>query len=190
MARVDNEGGRPSLLEVNRGRAIQLLEARLETSAMRGLRKHQAPVIRDWLSHLKQGETAGYMLLPTGAGKTHVAAKIVELGLPTIITSPTGVILDKTKATLEAHAEGINSVTPSLDDDIAAVLATLSEREQRVIEARFGLRDRDNGKTLDEIGNEIGVWRETIRQNEVHALSKLRHHSRAGRLLRHLPTEE
>ena len=58
---------------------------------------------------------------------------------------------------------------------------TLSPRERRVIQRRFGLDD-DQEQTLTAIGREIGVTRERIRQIESSALRKLRHPSRAKRL--------
>jgi RNA polymerase primary sigma factor len=58
---------------------------------------------------------------------------------------------------------------------------TLTPRERRVIERRFGLTD-DSDETLTSIGREIGVTRERIRQIESTALRKLRHPSRAKRL--------
>jgi RNA polymerase primary sigma factor len=61
-------------------------------------------------------------------------------------------------------------------------LLTLTPRERRVIERRFGLID-DNDETLTSIGREIGVTRERIRQIEQKVMTKLRHPARA-RLLR------
>jgi RNA polymerase primary sigma factor len=68
-----------------------------------------------------------------------------------------------------------------LADQIRDTLQTLTPRERRVIERRFGLGD-DNDDTLTAIGREIGVTRERIRQIENTALRKLRHPSRAKRL--------
>jgi RNA polymerase primary sigma factor len=68
-----------------------------------------------------------------------------------------------------------------LADQIRDTLLTLTPRERRVIERRFGLGD-DNDDTLTAIGREIGVTRERIRQIESTALRKLRHPSRAKRL--------
>jgi RNA polymerase primary sigma factor len=68
-----------------------------------------------------------------------------------------------------------------LQDQIRDMLMTLSPRERRVIERRFGLGD-DHDDTLTAIGREIGVTRERIRQIENTALRKLRHPSRAKRL--------
>jgi RNA polymerase primary sigma factor len=60
-------------------------------------------------------------------------------------------------------------------------LNTLSPRERRVVELRFGL-EGDKLYTLSEIGQELGVTRERIRQIETKALRKLRHPSRAKQL--------
>ena len=68
-----------------------------------------------------------------------------------------------------------------LQDQIRDTLLTLTPRERRVIERRFGLGD-DNDDTLTAIGREIGVTRERIRQIESTALRKLRHPSRSKRL--------
>jgi len=61
------------------------------------------------------------------------------------------------------------------------VLDSLSERERKVIELRFGLDD-GHPRTLEEVGREFGVTRERIRQIESKTLCKLRHPSRSGRL--------
>jgi RNA polymerase primary sigma factor len=53
-------------------------------------------------------------------------------------------------------------------------LTTLSPREQRVVELRFGLAG-GRAHTLDEVGAEFGLTRERIRQIEAKALAKLRH---------------
>lgn len=64
---------------------------------------------------------------------------------------------------------------------IEEVLDTLSEREQRVLELRFGLKD-NKPRTLEEVGKVFGVTRERIRQIEAKALRKLRHPSRSRKL--------
>jgi len=65
-----------------------------------------------------------------------------------------------------------------LQDQLQAVLKTLSEREAKVVALRFGLTD-GQPKTLDEIGRKIGLTRERIRQIEARTMSKLRHPSRS-----------
>jgi RNA polymerase primary sigma factor len=69
-----------------------------------------------------------------------------------------------------------------LQEQLRAILGTLSEREADVVSLRFGLAD-GRPRTLDEIGKVYGVTRERIRQIESKTLSKLRHPSRS-RLLR------
>ena len=65
-----------------------------------------------------------------------------------------------------------------LQEQLHAVLDTLSDREAGVVSMRFGLTD-GQPKTLDEIGKVYGVTRERIRQIESKTMSKLRHPSRS-----------
>lgn len=64
---------------------------------------------------------------------------------------------------------------------ISKVLSTLDDREARVITLRYGLGS-SKAYTLEEIGKELGVTKERIRQIEDKALRKLRHPMRAGML--------
>jgi RNA polymerase primary sigma factor len=66
-----------------------------------------------------------------------------------------------------------------LQEQLHAVLGTLSEREAGVVSLRFGLAG-GQPKTLDEIGKVYGVTRERIRQIESKAMAKLRHPSRSN----------
>jgi RNA polymerase primary sigma factor len=68
-----------------------------------------------------------------------------------------------------------------LKEQINDVLDTLTEREKRVLQLRFGLED-GRSRTLEEVGGEFGVTRERIRQIEAKALRKLRHPTRSKRL--------
>jgi RNA polymerase primary sigma factor len=68
-----------------------------------------------------------------------------------------------------------------LQEQLESVLHTLSEREKKVIQLRFGLMD-GHPRTLEEVGREFGVTRERIRQIESKTLSKLRHPSRSQKL--------
>ncbi len=83
----------------------------------------------------------------------------------------------------EAASQGM------MQGEIVSVLQTLSARERRVVELRFGLRDGQT-RTLEEVGREFGITRERIRQIEAKTLSKLRHPSRAQRLRDYLEVRD
>mgnify|MGYP002520092451 CR=1 FL=1 len=68
-----------------------------------------------------------------------------------------------------------------LREELDEVLATLTEREERVLRLRFGLID-GRQRTLEEVGKEFNVTRERIRQIEAKALRKLKHPSRSKKL--------
>ena len=68
-----------------------------------------------------------------------------------------------------------------LKEQVDDVLYTLSEREARVLQLRFGLED-GRGRTLEEVGRDFGVTRERIRQIEAKALRKLRQPNRSKKL--------
>ena len=68
-----------------------------------------------------------------------------------------------------------------LKEQLGDVLATLTDREEKVLRLRFGLED-GRSRTLEEVGKEFNVTRERIRQIEAKALRKLRHPSRSKRL--------
>jgi RNA polymerase primary sigma factor len=68
-----------------------------------------------------------------------------------------------------------------LKDKLSDVLGTLTERERRIVELRFGLID-GYARTLEEVGKQYKVTRERIRQIEAKALRKLRHPTRVRHL--------
>jgi RNA polymerase primary sigma factor len=68
-----------------------------------------------------------------------------------------------------------------LKEQLEGVLSTLTSREQRVLQLRFGIED-GRSRTLEEVGKEFNVTRERIRQIEAKALRKLRHPSRSRKL--------
>ena len=68
-----------------------------------------------------------------------------------------------------------------LKEQLMAVLATLTPREEKVLRLRFGIED-GRTRTLEEVGKEFNVTRERIRQIEAKALRKLRHPSRSKKL--------
>jgi len=68
-----------------------------------------------------------------------------------------------------------------LREQLQEILSTLPRRERDVIEMRYGLRD-GRSRTLDEVGNELGLTRERVRQIERKTLAKLRHPRRSRQL--------
>ena len=70
-----------------------------------------------------------------------------------------------------------------LRHQIDNVLDQLNEREKAVIKMRFGLLDDESDRTLEEIGKELNVTRERVRQIESSAIKKLKH-PKVGRKLK------
>jgi RNA polymerase primary sigma factor len=68
-----------------------------------------------------------------------------------------------------------------LKEQVMDVLSSLTPRERKVLELRFGLED-GRSRTLEEVGREFSVTRERIRQIEAKALRKLRHPTRSKKL--------
>jgi len=79
----------------------------------------------------------------------------------------------------EAPAEAASKAL--MRTEVDEVLETLTPRERRVLQLRFGLIDGQQ-RTLEEVGKRFSVTRERIRQIEARALRKLRHPSRRGAL--------
>jgi len=105
--------------------------------------------------------------------------------LPISLESPIG---EEEDSPLGNSIEDRNALPPVdaaskqlLKEQIEGVLDTLTPREQRVLQLRFGLED-GRSRTLEEVGKEFNVTRERIRQIEAKALRKLRHPSRSRKL--------
>jgi RNA polymerase primary sigma factor len=100
---------------------------------------------------------------------------------PISLQSPVG---DADDTTFGDFIEDKSSSNPSdvtsfslLKDKLGNVLTSLTERERRVLELRFGIGD-GSPRTLDEVGRQFRVTRERIRQIEAKALRKMRHPTR------------
>ncbi len=105
--------------------------------------------------------------------------------LPVSLESPIG---EEGDTHLGDIIEDKNAVAPPeaasrqlLKDQIDGVLSSLTPRERRILQLRFGLEDGVS-RTLEEVGKEFNVTRERIRQIEAKALRKLRHPSRSSKL--------
>jgi len=73
------------------------------------------------------------------------------------------------------------AINMDMQEQTAHVLRTLTAREEKIVNMRFGLEDGSE-HTLEEVGRSFAVTRERIRQIEAKALRKLRHPSRSGKL--------
>ncbi len=126
-------------------------------------------------------EVADEMELPPD--KVREIAKISQL--PISLESPIG---EEEDSHLGDFIEDQNALPPPdaasrqlLKEQIDGVLSSLTPRERRVLQLRFGLED-GRSRTLEEVGKEFNVTRERIRQIEAKALRKLRHPSRSRKL--------
>ncbi len=70
-----------------------------------------------------------------------------------------------------------------LKEQIDDILEQLNDRERTVIRMRFGLLDDESDRTLEEIGKELNITRERVRQIESSAIKKLKH-PKIGRKLK------
>ena len=106
---------------------------------------------------------------------------------PVSLEAPVG---DEDDGRFGDFIEDKNTLSPTdvvMNDDlnrqIDEVLEQLNEREQAVVRMRFGLLDDKSDRTLEEIGKELNVTRERVRQIESSAIKKLKH-PKVGRKLK------
>ena len=125
------------------------------------------------------------MAIPTD----NIKAILMMSQHPISLESPIG---EEDDSHLGDFVEDHASLSPSeaatrqlLRQQIEEVLGTISPREHRILQLRFGLDD-GRSRTLEEVGKEFGVTRERIRQIEAKALRRLRHPSRSRRLREYL----
>jgi RNA polymerase primary sigma factor len=147
-----------------------------------------ARVQRQLHSELGREATAAEIAAEMGL-ETERVAEIQRIAQePVSLQSPIG----EEESDLGDFIEDADAVVPieaaafiMLQDQLERVLTELAEREQRIIQLRFGLSD-GHPRTLEEVGREFGVTRERIRQIESKTLAKLRHPSRAQMLREYL----
>lgn len=104
---------------------------------------------------------------------------------PISLSTPIGEDEDSNLEDFIEDKNGPNPTTAAVDflrkQEVADVLATLSEREAKIISLRFGI-DSGYPRTLEEVGKMFNVTRERVRQIEAKAIRKLRHPSRTKML--------
>lgn len=126
-------------------------------------------------------EIAERLSLPTEKVKSvyKVAQETISLDRPIGEDEEThlGDFLEDVKEVSPAHSAAL----AMLQDRLKNVIGSLSKREQKVLQLRFGL-DNECPRTLEEVGLIFNVTRERVRQIEAKALRKLRHPTRAKKL--------
>lgn len=104
---------------------------------------------------------------------------------PISLSTPIGEDEDSNLEDFIEDKNGPNPTSAAVDflrkQEVADVLATLSEREAKIISLRFGI-DSGYPRTLEEVGKMFNVTRERVRQIEAKAIRKLRHPSRTKKI--------
>jgi RNA polymerase primary sigma factor len=146
-------------------------------------------LLQDFGREPTSDEIADEMQLPV----ERVRAVLKMAQQPISLQSPVG---DSDETSFGDFIEDKSSESPSevtsfslLKDKLTGVLSSLSERERKVLELRFGIGD-GYPRTLEEVGKQFRVTRERIRQIEAKALRKMRHPTRIRQLHGFLEIEQ
>jgi RNA polymerase primary sigma factor len=171
----------------DQARTIRIPVHMIET--INKLMRVQKQLIQDFGREPTPEEIADEMQMPVD----RVRAVLKMAQQPISLQSPVG---DSEDTNFGDFIEDKSAENPSemtsyslLKDKLADVLGSLTERERKVLELRFGLID-GYSRTLEEVGKQFKVTRERIRQIEAKALRKMRHPTRIRQLQGFLETEE
>jgi len=163
----------------DQARTIRIPVHMIET--INKLMRTQKRLLQDFGREPSSEEIADEMQLPV----ERVRAVLKMAQQPISLQSPVG---DGEDTSFGDFIEDKNTENPSemtsfslLKDKLSDVLSSLSERERKVLELRFGLGD-GYSRTLEEVGRQFRVTRERIRQIEAKALRKMRHPTRIRQL--------
>jgi RNA polymerase primary sigma factor len=163
----------------DQARTIRIPVHMIET--INRLMRTQKRLLQDFGREPTAEELAEEMELP--ADRVRAVLKMAQQ--PISLQSPVG---DGEDASVGDFIEDKETESPSdstsfslLKDKLTSVLTSLTERERRVLELRFGLGD-GCARTLEEVGCQFNVTRERIRQIEAKALRKMRHPTRIRQL--------
>jgi RNA polymerase primary sigma factor len=163
----------------DQARTIRIPVHMIET--INKLMRTQKRLLQDFGREPTPEEVADDMQLPT----ERVRAVLKMAQQPISLQSPVG---DGEDTSFGDFIEDKNTENPSevtsfslLKDKLGNVLSSLTERERKVLELRFGLGDGCS-RTLEEVGRQFRVTRERIRQIEAKALRKMRHPTRIRQL--------
>jgi len=171
----------------DQARTIRIPVHMIET--INKLMRVQKQLVQDFGREATPEEIADEMQMPVD----RVRAVLKMAQQPISLQSPVG---DSEDTNFGDFIEDKSAENPSemtsyslLKDKLADVLGSLTERERKVLELRFGLID-GYSRTLEEVGKQFKVTRERIRQIEAKALRKMRHPTRIRQLEGFLETEE
>ena len=171
----------------DQARTIRIPVHMIET--INKLMRTQKRLLQDFGREPSAEEIADEMQLPVD----RVRAVLKMAQQPISLQSPVG---DGEDTSFGDFIEDKSTESPSemtsfnlLKDKLGDVLCSLTERERKVLELRFGLGD-GYSRTLEEVGKQFRVTRERIRQIEAKALRKMRHPTRIRQLHGFLELEE
>jgi RNA polymerase primary sigma factor len=171
----------------DQARTIRIPVHMIET--INRLMRIQKRLIQDFGREPTPEELADEMQLPVD----RVRAVLKMAQQPISLQSPVG---DSDDTSFGDFIEDKSTESPSdmtsfslLKDKLSDVLSSLTERERKVLELRFGLGD-GYSRTLEEVGKQFRVTRERIRQIEAKALRKMRHPTRIRQLHGFLEIED
>ena len=171
----------------DQARTIRIPVHMIET--INKLMRVQKQLIQDFGREPSPDELADEMQIPVD----RVRAVLKMAQQPISLQSPVGDSEDTNFGDFieDKAAENPSEMTSYslLKDKLGDVLASLTERERKVLELRFGLGD-GYSRTLEEVGRQFRVTRERIRQIEAKALRKMRHPTRIRQLTGFLETEQ
>jgi RNA polymerase primary sigma factor len=171
----------------DQARTIRIPVHMIET--INKLMRVQKQLIQDFGREATPDEIADEMQMPV----ERVRAVLKMAQQPISLQSPVGDSEDTNFGDFieDKAAENPSEMTSYslLKDKLQDVLSSLTERERKVLELRFGLGD-GYSRTLEEVGKQFKVTRERIRQIEAKALRKMRHPTRIRQLQGFLETEE
>jgi len=163
----------------DQARTIRIPVHMIET--INKLMRTQKRLLQDFGREPSPEEIADEMQIPVD----RVRAVLKMAQQPISLQSPVG---DGEDTSFGDFIEDKTTESPSevtsfslLKDKLSDVLSSLSERERKVLELRFGLGD-GYSRTLEEVGRQFRVTRERIRQIEAKALRKMRHPTRIRQL--------
>jgi RNA polymerase primary sigma factor len=171
----------------DQARTIRIPVHMIET--INKLMRVQKQLIQDFGREPSPDEIADEMQMPV----ERVRAVLKMAQQPISLQSPVGDSEDTNFGDFieDKAAENPSDMTSYslLKDKLGDVLSSLTERERKVLELRFGLGD-GYSRTLEEVGKQFKVTRERIRQIEAKALRKMRHPTRIRQLSGFLETDE